>query len=135
MDKFNSRSEELILVDPNEDNLIELTELKLALKMEVEKKSYFENKVQKSVSLNLKIATRLFFHKFASSCRKKNNIRGLKNKDGAWVLKEKGMVEVVVDYFKELFMASSVIDCEHVPSGITLSISGSMNDELSDVFT
>lgn len=44
-----------------------------------------------------------FFHKYASSRKKNNQLRGLKNKDGEWKESREDIQSIVEEYFTELF--------------------------------
>uniref|UniRef100_A0A803NJ45 Uncharacterized protein n=1 Tax=Cannabis sativa TaxID=3483 RepID=A0A803NJ45_CANSA len=53
--------------------------------------------------LRLEIETQIFFHKHASSRRKFNRIKYLKNEEGVVVNTQDGIAELVISYFSDLF--------------------------------
>lgn len=51
-----------------------------------------------------------FFHKFASGCKRNNQVQGLMDKHDEWKEGERDVQNIIVDYFSSLFKASTEIN-------------------------
>uniref|UniRef100_A0A803MIP2 Uncharacterized protein n=1 Tax=Chenopodium quinoa TaxID=63459 RepID=A0A803MIP2_CHEQI len=76
-----------------------------------------------------------YFHHKASARKAKNMIVGLEDSNGQWIQDEKGISEVVTNYFSQLFTTEGVVDFDEALMGITHGITETMNDELCMVPT
>uniref|UniRef100_A0A803NVH1 DUF4283 domain-containing protein n=1 Tax=Cannabis sativa TaxID=3483 RepID=A0A803NVH1_CANSA len=70
-----------------------------------------------------------YFHAMASSRRRNNSISKLKRKDGTWADWSTDLSSVIVDYFSQLFM-SSTVDCMEVVRSIPRRVSDEQNNAL-----
>ena len=75
-----------------------------------------------------------YFHHKASQRRKKNEIRGLWDKDGKWCEDAKGIVSIATEYFNELFSTSCPSRSEEVANMIPRSVTPEMNEQLTKEF-
>ena len=76
----------------------------------------------------------LYFHHKASQRRKKNEIRGLWDKDGKWCEDVGGIASIATEYFKELFSTSSPSRIEEVANLVPRSVTPKMNEQLTKEF-
>ncbi|KAF8105323.1 hypothetical protein N665_0158s0012 [Sinapis alba] len=70
------------------------------------------------------------FHALTKQRRANNRILGLYDTEGNWVVEEKGVPKVAVDYFDELFKTTSPTDFEGFLEEVIPSITPQMNQRL-----
>ena len=51
-----------------------------------------------------------FFHNYASSKKRKNSANALKNEAGDWVSWDMGLLQMMVEYFSEIFTSKGSIN-------------------------
>ena len=75
-----------------------------------------------------------FFHSKASQRRRRNHIKGVMNSQEQWVEEMEDVARVAVDYFDNLFYASSCIQMGECLSTVSAKVSPAMQDMLSRDF-
>lgn len=59
-----------------------------------------------------------FFHKFLSHRKKRNSVKGLKNSNRRWVEGDAALLDLAIDYFKDLFESKPVSNSDALTSTI-----------------
>lgn len=79
----------------------------------------------------------IYFHNLASSRRKKNTIKSIRDDNGSWFHDLDGMAKVVERYYEELFTSStpSLIDINQVTDAVEPCVTHAMNMILNRPFT
>ncbi|KAL6225316.1 hypothetical protein ACLB2K_004166 [Fragaria x ananassa] len=77
-----------------------------------------------------------YFHQKATNRKKKNTLKGLFNEDGVWCNDESEMEEIIIRYYKSLFMTSRPQmfedDLPFVSSVVSEDMSRSLNRDISE---
>ncbi|GMI92929.1 hypothetical protein HRI_002962200 [Hibiscus trionum] len=130
-DRLNTLSAD----DPDDENLVELLEVKLALNLESDKEEIFWEQRARVNWLQKGDRNTSFFHKWATYRKKKNTIHKLKKSDGSWVQDDVGMSRLATEYFEGLFTTQTVPDPTPIFSLVRPSISNSDNAILRRTLT
>ena len=72
-----------------------------------------------------------FFHEVTTQLKKRNFIKGVQDRDGAWVTDEKAVADLFVDFYARLFTTSNPTDLEKVLAGVQSVVDDSMNAALT----
>ena len=75
-----------------------------------------------------------FFHSKALQRRRRNHIKGVMNSQEQWMEEMEDVARVAVDYFDNLFYASSCIQMGECLSTVSAKVSPAMQDMLSRDF-
>lgn len=71
-----------------------------------------------------------FFHEKASARYNKNYIEGLLDKDGQWQEDENKVVDIAVDFYRNLFRSSNPMDFSKILDAVQHKVSPTMNQNL-----
>ena len=72
-----------------------------------------------------------FFHGVATQRKRRNFIKGVRDRDGAWVTDEKAVADLFVDFYAWLFTTSNPTDLEKVLARVQSVVDDSMNATLT----
>ncbi|PPS10817.1 hypothetical protein GOBAR_AA09822 [Gossypium barbadense] len=131
---LNKRLDELNALDPNDETLIELEEIKLALNLKVSKEEIFWEQRARVNWVKFVDKNTSFFHNFANQRKKRNKVKRLRGPNGGWITDEAEKVKIVTEYFKELSRASNTSNDDRVLLGINECIHDNMNKTLLEDF-
>ncbi|KAL4302002.1 hypothetical protein GQ457_10G000840 [Hibiscus cannabinus] len=120
--------------DPDDDNLAELIEVKLGLNIEADKEERFWEQRSRVNWLLKGDKNTSFFHNFASTRRKTNNIAEIVGTDGNVVSSLDGILNTTSSFFGDLFTAESVSETELIFEKVTSSITTELNRVLTAPF-
>ncbi|GMY39610.1 hypothetical protein FCV25MIE_34854, partial [Fagus crenata] len=76
-----------------------------------------------------------YFHQKAKQCRGKNMVKGLLDSNGVWCEEETRVGAMVVQYFEDIFSASTVSEVENTVRCIPSVVTAAMNRQLLSQFT
>ena len=76
-----------------------------------------------------------FFHSKASQRRRRNHIKGIKNLQKHWVEEVEDIAKVAIEYFDNLFSASSCDQVEECLETVSAKVTPDMQNLLSNDFT
>ncbi|GMI96662.1 hypothetical protein like AT1G43760 [Hibiscus trionum] len=133
--KLNKRLAELVMEEPDDDRLVELMEVKLALNLEADKEEMFWEQRVRTNWLKCGDRNTAFFHNWASARKRKNAIRSLVTSDGSTVSNDLGMAALAFDHFKGVFTASIVSEQDSVLDKVSPTISAAMNSKLTAAYS
>ncbi|KAL4377484.1 hypothetical protein GQ457_02G021740 [Hibiscus cannabinus] len=133
-DSLKHKLEELANADPNDDNLAELLDVKIALNMEADKEELFWEQRACVNWLSKGDRNTSFFHHWASFRKKKKKIKGF-DVDGRWVSDPNCLKEMTNSFFKNLFSSSNVTDGSRILDLIHPMVTDTMNKNLLSEFS
>ncbi|KAK8576343.1 hypothetical protein V6N13_090816 [Hibiscus sabdariffa] len=116
--------------EPDEDSLAELIEVKLGLNFEADKEERLWEQRSRVNWLLKGDKNTSFFHNFASTRRKKNQIRKIIDQQGNVVSSLDGILNTASAYFSELFTATTVCDTDVIFANVRRSITNELNSAL-----
>ena len=76
-----------------------------------------------------------YFHNRASQSRRKNHIHGVFDGEGRWCNTEDGIAKVAESYFKDLFVATPIVNIEGVVQAVERQVTPQMNDRLTQRYS
>jgi len=76
-----------------------------------------------------------FFHARTTSRRKKNEIKGLENKDGVWCTEKAELTRIISDFYSDLFSSSNPVINDDDISGLSSRVSAEQNSMLTAPFS
>ncbi|KAH1130759.1 hypothetical protein J1N35_002137 [Gossypium stocksii] len=121
---------ELYEKDPNDNILVELSEIQLGLNLEVDKDELFWEQKARVNWLTNSDKNNTFFHKVASGQKKSNKIVSIESGEGCWVSEEEKVMKIFSTYFIELFTTSPIGHTLRIYANVQRKISLDMNEEL-----
>ncbi|GMI95677.1 hypothetical protein HRI_003237000 [Hibiscus trionum] len=133
--KLNAHLAELVMEEPDDDRLLELMEVKLALNLEADKEEMFWEQRARTNWLKCGDRNTAFFYNWASARKRKNVIRSLIANDGSTVSDDVEMENLATEHFKGVFTASIVSDQDFVIDKVSPTISASMNSALTMAYS
>ncbi|KAH1064617.1 hypothetical protein J1N35_029604 [Gossypium stocksii] len=116
----NTRLEELCSIDPDDEMLAEMEEVKLALNLESDKDELFLEQRARVNWIQFGDRNTYFFYNFANQRRKRNTVKKLKGPNREWIVREEEKAIVGTRYFKELFTTSNTWNTNRVLTGISM---------------
>ncbi|KAH1122902.1 hypothetical protein J1N35_006062 [Gossypium stocksii] len=131
---LNMRLANLSRVDPDDEIMVEIEEVKLALNLETDKEKMFWEERLRANWPQFGDRNTSFFHNLANQQKKRNTKKKLKGLNEEWVVGKEEKVRVANEYFKELFTASDTRRNDRVLSGIINCIQEDMNIDLVEKF-
>ena len=75
-----------------------------------------------------------FFHRVATQRKRKNFIKGIRDRHGAWLMDEKAVGGIFVDFYTRLFTSSNPTELERVLAGVQPVVDDFMNEALLQPF-
>ncbi|KAA3488219.1 reverse transcriptase [Gossypium australe] len=133
--KLTKELEMLIAKERDDDTIAKIIETRVNLNMEIDRDEIFWEQRARANWLKVGDKNSTFFHKFASSWRKRNTISRLQLEDGGKATEDSKMAEVATLYFQKLFMSNGIGDLSHLLQGIEESISQDTNAALLSDYT
>ena len=76
-----------------------------------------------------------FYHCHASQRKRKNLIHKIRDNHGDWILDKDKIVDVLVHYYKDLFMSANTLPCDLATNTIPKVINAEMNSKLYTAFS
>ena len=76
-----------------------------------------------------------FFHGVATQRKRRNFIKGIRDPDDVWVLDEREVRAIFVDFYTRLFSSSNPTDLERILEGVQPVVSNSMNEALTCLYS
>ena len=76
-----------------------------------------------------------FFHGVATQRKRRNFIKGIRDPDDVWVLDEREVGAIFVDFYTRLFSSSNPTDLERILEGVQPVVSNSMNEALTCLYS
>ena len=76
-----------------------------------------------------------FFHGVATQRKRRSFIKGIRDPYGVWVLDEKEVGAIFVDFYTQLFSSSNPTDLERILEGVQPVVSNSMNEALTCLYS
>ncbi|KAL4309243.1 hypothetical protein GQ457_01G013830 [Hibiscus cannabinus] len=124
------RLHELEMGDPDNDNLAEITDIKLGLNLEADKEERFWEQRSRVNWLLKGDKNTSFFHNFATSRKKNNTIEEIVDQNGRIVSSSEDILATASAYFSDLFQASTMGDTAAIFDNVRRSVSTDMNNDL-----
>ncbi|KAK5818334.1 hypothetical protein PVK06_023269 [Gossypium arboreum] len=124
------RMNELYEKDPNDNILVELSEIQLGLNLEADKEKLFWEQRARVNWLTNGDKNNTFFHKVVSGRKKCNKIISIEGGEGRWVFEEEKVMEISSIYFIERFTTSLVGYASWIYANVQRKISPDINEEL-----
>ncbi|KAH1081146.1 hypothetical protein J1N35_020907 [Gossypium stocksii] len=121
--------------DPSDEVLAKITDVQLGLNLEADKEEIFWEQQAQVNWLKNGDRNTSFFHKVVFTRQNRSRMTRLDGEDGRWVSKDEEMLQIVLKYFENLFLASEVGDDKRLLGLVGKQITQNMNDELLKPFT
>ncbi|XP_017629171.1 uncharacterized protein LOC108472176 [Gossypium arboreum] len=132
--ELNVRLSYLNACEISDEVLEEITEVKLALNLEVDKEKIFWEQRARVNWLHIGDRNTSFFHRCVSNRKKMNMIRVLLNGAGTWVMDFGKVLKFATDYFKDLFSSTEIGDCDRLFESSVPCITEDLNRDLMAEF-
>ncbi|KAA3482263.1 reverse transcriptase [Gossypium australe] len=133
--KLTKELEILAVKERDDDTIAKIIETRINLNMEIDKDEIYWEQQARANWLKVGDKNSSFFHKFATSRRKRNTISRLQLDDGGETTEVNKMSEVATLYFQRLFKSNGIGDLSHLLQDIEASVSKDMNAALLSDYT
>ncbi|GMI81993.1 hypothetical protein HRI_001868600 [Hibiscus trionum] len=131
---LNKKLESLNSLQPTDNVLGEIMDVKLAINFELDKEELYWEQRARSNWLKYGDRNTAFFHRCATQRKRRNKIRSLENDSGVICMNEQEMGQVARNYFTDLFTTKGVGDCSRILEGVACCIDNDMNNKLTRDF-
>ncbi|KAK5770682.1 hypothetical protein PVK06_046835 [Gossypium arboreum] len=131
---LNSKKLKLSAKEINNEVLAEMTEIKLEMNLEADRKELFWEQRARANWLQMGDRNTSFFHSWTTYRRKKNIIKGLETVSGRWVTEVNEISNIATNYLKDLFLTREVANSDNLISTITPCIIEELNENLKKEF-
>ena len=126
--------EELCLQN-NADCISSIKELKADISNLIHQDELFWRQRSWSIWLPIGDKNTKYFHNWASQSRRKNHIHGVFDGEGRWCNTEDGIAKVAESYFKDLFVATPIVNIEGVVQAVERRVTPQMTDRLTQWYS
>ncbi|GMI92262.1 hypothetical protein like AT1G43760 [Hibiscus trionum] len=133
--RLQKRLNELSSMDPDDEKLLELTEVKLGLNLEADKEEIFWEQRARQNWLRHGDKNTSFFHNYASYRKRKTTVKGLHDEEGNWIEGNGNLLNLATTYFTQLFNTSNPLCDGSIYEKVQPRVSNDMNRRLLAPFT
>ncbi|GMI76000.1 hypothetical protein HRI_001269300 [Hibiscus trionum] len=120
---------------PSDDALEEITNVKLAMNLQIDREEVYWEQRARVNWLNSGDKNTRFFHRHASQRKRRNRIASLLDENDRYVDDDADILRTATTYFQDIFCASNVTNPQDILQGIDTCISADLNATLLKTFT